>query len=163
MDHLIVIVIVGVGATALMDIWGSVRKALFGIPLPNYALVGRWIGHMPRGQFHHVAIAGSARVAGEKLIGWGAHYLIGILFAALLMCFGGMEWFRQPTLGPAIAVGIGTVAAPFLLMQPGMGAGIAASKTPNPTQARLHSIITHTLFGVGLYVTGRAVQGLFGF
>ena len=96
---------------------------------------------MPRGQFHHVAIAGSARVAGEKLIGWGAHYLIGILFAALLMCFGGMEWFRQP----------------------GMGAGIAASKTPNPTQARLHSVITHTLFGVGLYVTGRAVQGLFGF
>jgi len=33
-----------------------------------------------------------------------------------------------------------------------MGAGIAACKTPNPAQARLRSVINHTVFGFGLYI-----------
>jgi Protein of unknown function (DUF2938) len=55
---------------------------------------------------------------------------------------------------PALLVGIGTVAAPFLLMQPGMGAGIAASRTPRPAAARVQSLLTHFIFGVGLYGAG---------
>ena len=79
-------------------------------------------------------------------------------FAALLISICGAEWVRNPTLVPAIAVGIGTVAAPFLLMQPGMGAGIAASRTPDPAAARLQSLITHAIFGLGLYLTGWLIQ-----
>jgi hypothetical protein len=45
------------------------------------------------------------------------------------------------------------VVAQFFIMQPGMGAGIAASKTPSPAQARLRSIINHTVFGFGLYIS----------
>ena len=56
----------------------------------------------------------------------------------------------RATLGPALLVGIGTVAAPFLLMQPGMGAGIAASRTRRPGAARMQSLVTHTIFGLGL-------------
>ena len=41
--------------------------------------------------------------------------------------------------------------SPFFVLQPGMGAGIAASKTPDPTAARLKSVIGHTVFGLGLY------------
>jgi hypothetical protein len=37
-------------------------------------------------------------------------------------------------------------------MQPAFGLGVAASKTPNPNKARLKSLMTHTVFGVGLYV-----------
>ena len=51
---------------------------------------------------------------------------------------------------PALTVGIGSVAAPFLLMQPAMGAGIAASRTPRPSAARMRSLVTHGVFGVGL-------------
>ena len=64
----------------------------------------------------------------------------------------------RPTLGPALAVGIGTVAAPFFLMQPGMGAGIAASRTPRPNAARLQSLLTHAVFGLGLYVAAWATS-----
>jgi hypothetical protein len=53
-----------------------------------------------------------------------------------------------------LLVGIGTVAAPFLLMQPGMGAGMAASRTPAPNAARLQSLLTHAVFGLGLYLGG---------
>ena len=70
----------------------------------------------------------------------------------------GLDWARQPTLGPALLVGIGTVAAPFLVMQPGMGAGVAASRTPRPAAARLQSLVTHTIFGLGLYAAGWAAR-----
>ena len=49
-----------------------------------------------------------------------------------------------------LAFGLVTVAAPFLLMQPALGVGIAASKTPNPTAARLRSLMTHAAFGLDL-------------
>ena len=158
MNAVLFTVLIGVGATAVTDVWGLVRKPLLGIAPPNYALVGRWIAHMGHGQFRHDAIAASAPMRGEGIIGWTVHYLTGIAFATLLIGIWGLAWVRQPTLGPALAVGIGTVAAPFLLMQPGMGAGIAASRTPRPASARLQSLITHAVFGLGLYAAGRAMQ-----
>ena len=48
-------------------------------------------------------------------------------------------------------VGLVTLVAPFFIMQPGMGLGIAASKTPNPNAARLKSIASHMVYGIGLY------------
>lgn len=151
MDYLGWTLFVGAGATALMDLWAIARKRLLGVPAPNYGLVGRWLGHMPRGRFRHEAIARAEPVRGERLIGWTAHYLIGIGFAAILPVIWGPEWIHHPTIGPALIVGICTVAAPFLLMQPGMGAGIAASRTPRPAAARLQSLATHAIFGLGLY------------
>lgn len=158
MNSLLLPLYIGVGATAVMDLWGLVRKPLLGVAPPNYALVGRWIAHMRRGHFRHDAIAAAAPVRGERVIGWTAHYLTGISFAALLIGIWGPAWVQQPTIGPALAVGIGTVVAPFFLMQPGMGAGIAASRTPRPASARLQSLITHVVFGLGLYAAGLAVH-----
>jgi len=47
---------------------------------------------------------------------------------------------------------------PYLIMQPSFGLGIAASKAPEPTSARLRSLMAHTAFGVGLYVCALAVS-----
>jgi len=151
MNYLTSTLLTGAGATAVMDIWAIARKRLFGVPLPDYGLVGRWLGYLPRGRFRHQPIKASPPLQGERLLGWAAHYLIGIAFAAALLAIWGLEWARQPTLGPALIVGICSVAAPFLLMQPGMGAGIAASRTPRPAAARLQSLVTHAIFGLGLY------------
>lgn len=151
MNALTITVLIGLFATALTDLWAIVRKRLLGVPLPDFGLVGRWLAHLTRGRFRHERIAAAAPVAGERLIGWTAHYLIGISFATLVPALWGSQWLEQPALGPALIVGIATVAAPFLLMQPGMGAGFAASRTPRPGAARVHSIVTHTIFGLGLY------------
>ena len=102
-----------------------------------------------------VLIGAVAPAQGERLLGWTAHYLIGISYAAILPAIWGAGWVAHPTIGPALLVGIGTVAAPFLLMQPGMGAGIAASRTPHPAAARFHSIVMHAVFGLGLYASAR--------
>jgi hypothetical protein len=141
-----------------MDGWGVIRKALLGIPSADYAMVGRWVGHMTHGRFRHDRIAAASPVPGERILGWSIHYLIGIAFAAGLVAIVGVEWLRDPTLAPALTFGIATVAAPFLIMQPGMGAGFAASRTPNPSSARLHSLITHALFGFGLWAAGSIIR-----
>jgi hypothetical protein len=153
-DYLVCALLTGAGATALMDIWAVARKRLLDIPPLDYGLVGRWFAYLARGRFRHDPIAASPPVQGERLIGWTAHYLTGIAFAAMLLAIWGLDWARHPTIGPALIVGFGSVVAPFLLMQPGMGAGVAASRTPRPAAARFQSLVTHGIFGLGLYAAG---------
>jgi hypothetical protein len=152
MDTLVHAAFIGIGATLVMDLWGAVRRPLFGFAPLDYALLGRWVGGIPRGQLSHTAIATSPRLPGERLIGWAAHYLIGITFAALLLVVAGDDWRMRPTLAPALLVGVGTVLAPFLIMQPAMGAGLAGARTPRPAMTRLQSLLTHTIYGLGLYL-----------
>jgi hypothetical protein len=145
--------VIGAGATAVMDLWAAYLRRFWRVRSLDYALLGRWIGHFPRGRFMHESIASAAAVRHERIIGWSAHYAIGIVFAALLLLVWGPEWLERPTLLPALIVSSVTLVAPFLIMQPAMGAGIAASKTPRPHVARLRSVVTHTVYGVGLYVS----------
>lgn len=150
----------GIGATALMDVWGLLRKPLLGQPVPDYGLVGRWLLWMPRGRFRHAAIAKAEPRPGERGVGWLAHYLIGIGFAALLVGTCGTGWLLAPRLAPALLTGLVTTSAPFLLMQPCMGAGLAAARTPRPNAARLQTLVTHLVFGSGLYLTAWALGPL---
>jgi hypothetical protein len=148
--------LVGLGATATMDLGCEAIRRATGVPPLDYALVGRWIGHMPRGQFTHDSIGAAAPVPEEKKLGLLAHYSIGIAFAGLLLtCHP--RWAQRPTLGPAIATGLGSTVAPFALMQPAFGMGLAASKTPDPTVARLRSLRAHAIYGLGLYLSGQAL------
>ena len=115
-------VVIGVGATALMDLWALLQCRLLGIPSLDFAMVGRWLGHLRRGRFRHEGIGRSLPVAGERALGWTAHYVIGVVFAAVLLAVVGNGWVQAPTLWPALAFGILSVAAPFFILQPGMGA-----------------------------------------
>jgi hypothetical protein len=143
--------VIGVAGSALMDVWSLFLRRAFGIRGLDYAMLGRWIGHFLRGAFVHERIASAHPIRGERSLGWAAHFAIGIAFALLLLGIWGLEWARSPTLLPALMVGIGTVIAPWLVMQPAMGAGIAASRAPNPGAARLRNVVTHTVYGLGLY------------
>lgn len=158
MRFLIYACVIGAGATAVMDLWTVLLKRGFGVPALDYAMVGRWIGHLFRGRFRHGGIARAAPVAGEQAIGWTAHYAIGIAFAALLLAIWGLDWVRDPSPGPALIVALATTAAPFLVLQPALGAGIAASRTPRPGLARLKTVGTHLSFGLGLYVAAQGVR-----
>ncbi len=153
-------ILIGAGATVVIDLWGQLLKRLFGTPSLNFGMVGRWLGHMPGGRFVHQGMANAAPVRGEAAIGWIAHYATGIVFAAVLITIEGIAWARHPTPLPALVFGLLTVVFPFLLMQPCMGAGFAASNTPAPNRARWRSLLTHAVFGVGLYATALLVAWL---
>lgn len=151
--------LIGVAATAAMDAWAFFLREL-GIPSLNFAFLGRWLGHLPKGQWKHESIARAAPVQGELLLGWLAHYSIGITFAGLLLATFGLKWARSPSLLPALVIGLVTVGAPLLILQPALGAGIASSKTPTPVFNALKSVITHVVFGFGLYLGGLATASL---
>lgn len=151
-------VVIGAGATMVMDLWAALLRRALGVASLDLALLGRWIGHFPRGRFRHERIALAAPIRGERLIGWSAHYTIGVMFAAVLLAVWGAEWLDRPTLMPALVVSWATLVAPFFVMQPAMGAGIASSKTPRPGPARLRSIATHTVYGLGLYAIALAIR-----
>ena len=149
---------VGLGATLFMDLWALFLKRAFRIPPANYCLVGRWFCHMPEGTFMHASIAAAAQKDSECAVGWIAHYVVGVVYALVLVALVSSRWLVQPTLLPALLFGVATVLVPYLLMQPSFGLGIAASRTPNPTHARLKSLMAHTVIGVGLYVCAVGVS-----
>ena len=143
---------IGIGATLLMDLWNLFLKRAFGIPSLNYCLLGRWIRHMPGGTFRHRSINAAPRKSFECGVGWIAHYSIGVVFAVILVAIASGEWLERPTFPLALLYGIGTVVFPFFILQPSLGLGVAGSRTPKPMQARLKSLMTHAVFGAGLYL-----------
>ena len=158
LEFVIRAVFIGICATAVMDLWTASLTRFFGVRATDWAMVGRWVGHFKDGQFVHDKISQASPVRNERALGWCVHYAIGIVFAALLLTVLGLEWARRPTVVPALIFGIVTVVAPFFILQPGMGSGIAASRMPNPAAARLRSLMTHTVFGIGLYVSALLIK-----
>lgn len=154
---LLSIVAIGCGATLIMDAWLAVLRRL-GVQTLNFAMIGRWAGHLAQGRFAHASIAKAAPVRGELALGWAVHYLIGIGFAGLLVALAGSRWIEAPTLVPAILFGIASVAAPLLVMQPAMGLGFFASRAPRPLPNCLRSLVNHTVFGTGLFLAASALS-----
>jgi hypothetical protein len=157
---LISAILIGLGATLTFDLWALFLKQAFKITPSNICLVGRWLLYMPEGTFKHSNIGSAPQKSAECTVGWIAHYMIGITFALAFVAFAGNNWLQHPTLIPAIFFGVVTVLAPFFIMQPLFGLGFAASKTSNPAQARLRSLMNHAAFGVGLYLFALLVKGL---
>jgi hypothetical protein len=165
MEHVSIVlhaIVLGAGATATMDLWAAFLWRAFRVPSLDFALLGRWIGHFPRGQFFHKNIKAASPVRHERVIGWTTHYTIGIVFAGLLLAVFGLGWTQHPALVPALIVSSVTLIAPFFIMQPAMGFGVASSKVPRPHIARLRSVVTHTVYGFGLYLSARLLGSLAG-
>jgi Protein of unknown function (DUF2938) len=155
-------VLVGIGGTVVLDLWATLLRRFFGVPATNWAMVGRWVGRMPSGHFIHEDIGKAAPVSGEHSIGWVVHYVIGIGYGLLLVAFWGVEWLRQPTLLPPMILALGLLVAPYFIMMPSMGLGIAGAKTPKPSITRLTSVLGHSVFGLGMYVTALVAAAGFG-
>ena len=149
--------LIGMGGTILLDIWAWVLSLIFGISSTNWALVGRWIANLIFGRLtlNHPK---SEAIRGELVIGWLAHYLIGISYGIPLFIIWGENWLTQPTVNEPIYVSWILLIAPFLIMMPGLGAGIAGDKTPNPTITRIKSFAGHTIFGIGMFCTAKLIQ-----
>lgn len=157
-DFLLAALAVGAGATLGMDLWNLFLRSVFGIPSLDYCLLGRWIRHIPGGTFRHADIRRAEPKWLECPAGWAGHYGIGLVLAVGFLLIAPRGWLDQPTLLPALAFGIGTVVLPYFVLQPSLGFGIASSKAPDPTRARLKSLATHTVFGIGLYLSALVVS-----
>ena len=80
------IVIVGVGACVVFDVWQRIVQRFTKIPPSNWSLVGRWaISLLTNGQL----LARDLELQPERQIelgvGWLVHYVIAIVYAAIFM------------------------------------------------------------------------------
>jgi hypothetical protein len=151
---------IGLGATLVMDLWNLFLRRAFGIPSLSYCLLGRWVSHLPSGKVVHASIAAAPRTDHECALGWITHYSIGVALALAFVTIAPPGWLMRPTVLPALLYGVVTVVFPFFLLQPSLGLGIASSKAPDPTRARLKSLVTHLVFGLGLYFCALGVSRL---
>jgi hypothetical protein len=145
-------IVMGIVATLATDVWLRLLQVVVGLPLANWALVGRWVAAFPRGVMVHRPIAATAKVSGELAIGWVFHYAVGIAFAALYLAIAKVCFRLEPSLLSALVFGIATLIAPWFVMQPALGLGFMAARTPKPTAVRTINISVHAVFGCGLYL-----------
>ena len=151
---------IGAGGTLLLDVWAVFASKVLKIPATDWALVGRWFVHMSKGKFIHQHLSSAAQVPFELQIGWTAHYIIGILYGLPIWLFWGESWLESPTLMPPMLVSWVLLAAPFFIMMPGMGAGVAGLKTPRPHITQIKSLVGHSMFGLGMYVSAQIIVSL---
>ena len=111
---------IGVLANGLMDLWNLALRRFAGVKSLDFALLGRWILHMPSGTFVHRPIGKAAPRKGERVVGWAAHYAIGVTFAVGFVVIVSAAWLARPTVLPALAYGVATVVFPYFLMQPAL-------------------------------------------
>lgn len=158
---LVASVMIGIGATALFDLWiWLVSRTGIAGP-PAWTLPGRWFGHVARGRFlHEGGMAGAEPIPNETTIGWLVHYLIGVIYAGIVVSWGGSDWLAAPTLLPPLVVGLVTVLAGWLIMSPGMGNGIAGARTDRPGKTRALQLAAHTVFGLAMWIIALVISPL---
>lgn len=150
-------VVIGLGATILMDLWAIILGCFPGQNRPNWAPVGRWVWHLRHGQVFHRDIGQAAPYAQEQALGWLFHYVVGILYGVIFAFLVGAAWFAHPRFWPAWIWGIVTIAAGWFLLLPGLGLGWMGSRTAAPAVTRFLGLVAHTVFGFGLYATALMV------
>ena len=77
-------IVIGIGATVLMDIWAIVLNRFFGQAPANWAPVGRWFYHLKNGKVFHDSIGNAAPYEHELALGWISHYVTGIVYGLAL-------------------------------------------------------------------------------
>jgi hypothetical protein len=150
-------VLMGLGGTLAMDAWAWVLSRLGIAPFPNWAMPGRWLAHVFRGRVFHDDIGAASSVSGELALGWLFHYGVGVLYGLAFVMIAGASWAAAPGFVPVWIFSLITIAAGWFLLQPGMGLGWMASKTPSPWKVRVLGLVAHTVFALGMWVVALAL------
>lgn len=146
--------LLGVGANLLFDLWQRGLALAAGRPAPDWGPVGRWFWHLREGKVFHDDIGAAEPYGREVALGWIGHYVVAIVYGVIFALIVGPGWLVAPRFLPALAFGLATVGFGWFLLQPGLGMGWAASRTPDPGRVRLQNLAGHTVFGTGLWLTG---------
>ncbi|CBJ35905.1 DUF2938 family protein [Ralstonia solanacearum] len=151
-EAIIFCLIVGIGSTAMLDVWALLVERATSIPRTNWGIVGRWLLGVRKGRFVLDSTDSYASTVKERTVGWFFHYLIGIAYAAALIIFWKLDYIATPTILPAVIVGVVVSSlAGLMILLPGLGAGFFGSKLPNQFAIFVYVIVAHIIFAAGQY------------
>jgi hypothetical protein len=144
------ILIVGVVACAIFDLWQRLFQKITAIPPSNWAMVGRWsLGLMTSGQLIARDLESQAERKNELAVGWLVHYSVAIGYAAVY------AWLMHATILQAglidgLIFGVISVVVPWFFFLPCLGKGMLARLTPNPPLVCALALMMHSLFGASI-------------
>ena len=144
------ILIVGVGACVVFDVWQRIFHCFTGIPPSDWAIVGRWaIGLLTNGRLkvRDIEVKPDRRV--ELSVGWFVHYVIAISYAAIFMLLMKAN-ILVAEFADGLLFGMVSVVVPWLFFLPCLGKGIMGRLTPNPLLVCTLALMMHSIFGVAV-------------
>jgi hypothetical protein len=144
------VVIVGVGACVVFDVWQRIFHWFTAIPPSNWAIVGRWaIGLLTNGHLFVRDIELQPDRRHELCVGWLVHYGIAIVYAAIFMLLmkGNM---LAAEFSDGLLFGVVSVVVPWLFFLPCLGKGVLGRFTSNPPLVCALALMMHSIFGVAI-------------
>jgi hypothetical protein len=91
-------------------------------------------------------------VANERLLGYLAHYAIGVGLAFIYLLGWALLVGGPASPVGALIFGIATTVASLFLVYPSMGLGVCGRRSPEGLRAVLSPLANHLFFGVGMAV-----------
>jgi hypothetical protein len=153
-------ILIGVGGTLAIDCF-TFSLRMFGIKTHGIQYIGRWLATLPDGVIFHKTIMQSASQPAENILGWIAHYLIGISFAFLFVKLFGQDWLMKPSIIGSLVIPLLTLMVPIFVIQPLFGFGVGFSNLPNQNILLLRIFLIHLFYGFGTYFSGLLISRIF--
>ncbi len=149
LPSLLAILVTGLAGATAADIGRSIYQWVTGFPAVNWSVTGRWFLMVLQGQPYVPGIGTAPSLPHELLAGHVAYYTIAVVFAGVYLTLLGLLK-RPPTLWNGLIFGVVTMAFPFFVQMPLMGAGVLASATATPWLVIGRTLVHHSSFGLGL-------------
>ena len=145
-------IISGIVATMLFDAFQISLSYAYNINKSRWDLVGRYFFGFVDKIYIREDLESDKPVKNELLIGYIAHYLIGIIYGIIYVTIN-ILFFNEPSLILAILFGFITVLGGWCIMMPyAFNLGFFASKKEERFQILTQNLIVHFIFGIGLYM-----------
>ena len=142
----------GLVATIIFDLFNQSLHYAHSIDKPKWNLLGRYYLGYKEGRYIRNSLADDAEVENELLWGYIIHYVIGIIYGLIYVCLNNI-FFDYPSILIAYLFGFTTVLGAWCYLMPfAYNLGFFASKSNKRFNILAQNLITHFIFGTGLFI-----------
>ena len=141
---------VGILSCVVLDLWQRILFLTLGVPVSNWALVGRWLNSFIKtGKWVNHGLPNSPKINNELAIGWLFHYAVSIAYAGLFFVLWKWGIVVSGFFG-GLVFGLVSVIIPWFFFMPALGAGVLANKTDNSLKACALALLAHAIYGTAI-------------
>ena len=149
---IIIGIVTGIIATVLFDIFQISISYAYKVNKTKWNLVGRYFIGLKNHKLFVENIESENSIKNELFIGYFIHYSVGAIYGLIYVIIN-LLFFDHPSLFLAIFIGFMTVLGAWCYMMPyAYNTGFFASKKEDQFQIMVQNLITHFIFGIGLYI-----------
>lgn len=145
------ILVTGLAGATAADIGRTIYQWATGFPPVNWSVTGRWFLMVLQGQPYVPDVGTAPSLPHELISGHVAYYAISVVFAGAYLTLLRLTK-REPSAWNGLLFGWVTMAFPFFVQMPLMGAGVMASATATPWLVIGRTLVHHSSFGLGLAI-----------